>query len=188
MRVDDERSYWDQAALDDQVDEKYICEAEYFDDCLGFLKQRVKGRVLEIGSGVGRLAIPLAKDHWVIGIDISENMIKTAQARSPKPRYILSNGRTIPVEDDTIDTVYSVAVFQHLKEAAVIMYIQEAARVLTDNGQFIFQFIEGTESEEFSNHYQIEHIESILNQNGLKIKELKRGVGHHLWTWVVACK
>lgn len=187
-RVDTERDYWNVAALDSEVDEKYICEAEYFDDCLEYVTRNIKGKSLEIGCGVGRLAIPLSEKYDVTGIDISQNMLDIAKKRSKKPTFKLNNGLTIPFKDSTFDSVYCVAVLQHLKEAGVIMYIQEASRVLKPKGTFVFQFIQGLESEPFSNHYQLEHIESILSANGFSIKEVKEGVGHHMWTWIVACK
>lgn len=188
MRTQEEQAYWDNAALDEQVDEKYICEAEYLDDCLDFITSNTKGKTLEIGCGVGRLAIPLSEHQPVTGIDISKNMLKIARSRSSKPTFKLNNGITIPYKDDTFDSVYCVAVFQHLKEAGVIMYIQEASRVLKDGGVFVFQFIQGVESEPFSNHYELRHINSILEANCFTVKKADRGIGHKLWTWIVACK
>lgn len=187
-RVKQEKEYWDSCALDPNVDEKYICEAEYFDDCLSYIKDNVSGKVLEIGCGVGRLLIPLSESYDAAGIDISENMLRIAKERSTKPTFKLSDGRSIPFEDGSFDSVYCVAVFQHLNNEGIEQYIEEVGRVLSKNGCVIFQFIEGDESETFSNHYSLDYMELLLRENGMSITKADRGVGHEMWTWVVACK
>lgn len=173
-----EKKYWNSAALDSEVDQKYISDVnDGFDEMLGELD----GKVLEIGCGVGRLL----KDGWY-GIDISENMLATAMVRKPKCHYKICDGRNIPYANETFDSVYCVLVFQHLPIDAVEDYIYEASQVLKKGGKFIFQFIEGTEDEPFSHHHSLDKVKKFLKNEGFTIEYIKKGVIHPLWTWIKA--
>src|SRR5438105_6021054 len=47
---------------------------QYFDE---------PGRLLDLGCGTGRLLIPFARrGYWVVGVDLSEEMLKAAGARA----------------------------------------------------------------------------------------------------------
>lgn len=144
-RVDIEKLYWDTNATDKDVDVKYISDISA-NDCLKDLTG-LGEKVLEIGCGVGRLLKP-----GYYGIDISTNMLEIANQRKPKCVYKHTDGRSIPFQDDSFDSVYCYLVFQHLPDDAMSSYIEEAHRVLKDGGLFIFQWIEGTEQEPFSFH------------------------------------
>lgn len=173
MRTQEEKDYWNKAAQDPLVDEKYICDIED----KGFLDEfmQPQGKVLEIGCGVGRLMKP-----GYCGIDISEGMLEIARERQPECEFKLTDGRTIPYRNETFDTVYCVLVFQHLPFDAVQAYITEARRVLKPDGKFIYQYIKGTEDEPFSKHHNI-------FPQGFIYKETT-GLIHPSWTWVMAHK
>ncbi len=178
-RIKIERNYWNTAALDPDVDSKYICD---LDDkgCLEAVGQ-LHGRVLEIGCGVGRL---MKQNYY--GIDISEKMIALAKNKKPGSQFLLCNGRKIPFEKGYFDAVYCVLVFQHIPFKAVSGYIKETARVLKNKGKFIFQFIEGKEDELFSKHHSLKKIIKVLEENGFDLKKtlVKKKLVHHQWTWI----
>jgi SAM-dependent methyltransferase len=100
--------------------------------------------VLEIGCGVGRLLVPLAKRVTVAhGVDISPVMIeksKTFTADTPNVRTALTDGTFAYLADASLDFVFSFIVFQHIPDRAPIRrYVEEAARVLKPGGVFRFQ-------------------------------------------------
>lgn len=177
-RLKIEREFWDQNALDKEVDIKYISDVPT-EDCLKDLPE-MSGDVLEIGCGVGRLMQP----DWV-GIDISREMVKIANKRGRK-YAIQHDGRTIPFEDNSFDFVYSYLLFQHLKLNAINGYIDEAHRVLRKDGIFTAQWIVGDESEPFSNHYSEKQIEELYSSwTGY---EMRKSVAYDGWTIVEAMK
>jgi SAM-dependent methyltransferase len=99
---------------------------------------------LEIGCGVGRLLIPLARRvTHVVGVDISPVMIETSRAylaSVPNVSARLTDGTLSGVEDASLDFVYSFIVFQHIPAAGPIRtYVEEAARVLKPGAVFRFQ-------------------------------------------------
>lgn len=176
QRINEERDYWNEAALDPKVDEKYISNlTEGFDEVLG----NMEGEVLEIGCGVGRLLKP-----GYHGIDISKNMLEIARSRHPENTITLSDGRTIPYPSNKFDHVYCVLVFQHLKDDGVRSYLQEACRVLKPGGSFTFQFIPGTEQEPFSNHYEIGSMSHWVVEAGFDEDALVRNAIHPSWLWM----
>lgn len=100
-----------------------------------------RGKVaLEIGCGIGRLARwAAARFGEVIGIDVSEEMIKMAQQYGwPRTRFVNGNGRDLAgIPDASIDFVYSYIVFQHIPDpSAILGYIREIGRVLRRAGMY----------------------------------------------------
>src|ERR1700682_4929889 len=76
-------------------------------------------RALEIGCGPGRLIKPLSRHFGEIhGVDVSDEMIRIARERLkdvPHAHVEVTNGATLAhFDDESIDFVYSYAVFQHI--------------------------------------------------------------------------
>ncbi len=75
------------------------------------IKRRFR-RALDFGCGVGRLSKAMAEHaHEVIGVDISENMLRTARevASAKNITYLAS------IPEGTFDWINSVIVFQHIR-------------------------------------------------------------------------
>jgi SAM-dependent methyltransferase len=102
-------------------------------------------RALEIGCGVGRNTVHLAR-HFerVDGVDVSPTMIRLAQQQGLPDNVTLcvTSGRDLaPFEDRSFSFVFSHLVFQHVAERAVIeAYVREIARVLAADGIALVQF------------------------------------------------
>ena len=99
---------------------------------------------LEIGCGVGRLLLPLARRAArAYGVDISPVMVgksKDYTAGTPNVDISLTDGSLGRFADASLDFVFSFIVFQHIPERAPIRrYVEEAARVLKAGGVFRFQ-------------------------------------------------
>jgi ubiquinone/menaquinone biosynthesis C-methylase UbiE len=95
---------------------------------------------LEIGYGGGRLLLPASRifEH-VIGVDIhSMTDIVAAYMRNQgcdNFELYTTNGKTLPVDDRSIDFVYSFIVFIHLSSPEVFeTYLAEISRVLKPGG------------------------------------------------------
>lgn len=175
-----EINYWNEAAKDPDVDNKFICNLST-KECLEAIGP-LTGKVLEIGCGVGRLM----KENYY-GIDISKEMIEIAKKRRPECVFKVCDGRTIPYADETFHCVYSMLVFQHLDKDGVVSYLNEAYRVLIPGGKFRFQFIEGDEDEPFSHHYDQGNMWEWLKNIGFTVASVDNLV-HPQWTWITAIK
>jgi ubiquinone/menaquinone biosynthesis C-methylase UbiE len=106
-----------------------------------------QGRVLDIGTGSGRLAIELAKaggcKFEIIGLDVSEDMLSKAleNARQAgvenKISYLLANAASLPFPDGSFDLVVSYASLHHWFDP--VRVINEAQRVTREKGCLIIR-------------------------------------------------
>lgn len=101
---------------------------------------RVTDVVLEIGAGVGRAGSAIAPmcRKW-IATDVSEQMLSFARQRNARfdnISYVALSGWDLePIEDMSVDVVYSTVVFMHLDEWERFGYVREAFRVLRPGGR-----------------------------------------------------
>jgi ubiquinone/menaquinone biosynthesis C-methylase UbiE len=104
-----------------------------------------RGRMLEVGCGVGRTAVPFARVFGrVDGVDISPRMIDLGVRRElpDNVRLRTTDGESLdPFADASFDFVFSEHVFQHIADEAVIgRYLREIARVLKPGSAALLQF------------------------------------------------
>lgn len=126
--------------------------------------------VLELGCGIGRDAIPLARilsdEGRYIGIDIDRESIEWCSANiTPehanfrfhyfdvfnesynKRGTISTSDIRLPAEDGSVDRVIAQSVFTHLVEPDAMHYFRELRRVLAPDGLVVATFFIATPSE-----------------------------------------
>jgi ubiquinone/menaquinone biosynthesis C-methylase UbiE len=104
-------------------------------------------RVLEVGSGVGWImqgmieAYPTVEE--VVGLDISENMIRRAQERwtHARARWELYDGLHFPFPDGHFQVVYSCAALQHVEKHHAFFIFKEIQRVLAPGGHAVLHLM-----------------------------------------------
>lgn len=106
---------------------------------------RTHWKALEIGCGPGRLMRPLSRHFAEIhGVDVSDEMIALAREKlrdvpNAHPR-VCDGSRLAAFADNSIDFIYSYAVFQHIPSREVVLeYLREMRRVLKPEGLARFQ-------------------------------------------------
>jgi ubiquinone/menaquinone biosynthesis C-methylase UbiE len=105
------------------------------------------GKVLDIGTGSGRLAIELAKskqaDFKVVGLDISEDMLLQARENvrksgvDDKIDFVVGTAAKLPFSDGAFDLVVSYASLHHWFDPAAVF--REAQRVCSKNGLVVIR-------------------------------------------------
>ncbi len=105
------------------------------------------GRVLDIGTGSGRLAIELAKakgnNFDITGLDVSANMLQKAGENAHKSgagdkiKFVLGNADSLPFPDGYFDLVISYASLHHWFRPALVF--KEAQRVAKKGGAVIIR-------------------------------------------------
>jgi len=132
-------SYFDSA---DSVDQSFLQGAWDFSNQV--LRPRVApllgdpfdATALEIGFGGGRL-LAAASAHFnrVIGVDIHDSFDRVQQMLDERgianAQLLKGDGKTLPVDMDSVDFVYSFIVLQHLPLIGILQtYLSEVKRVL----------------------------------------------------------
>ena len=136
---------------------------------------RPEDRVLEVGCGVGRMAIPLTRylrgNGTYEGFDIVKSWVKWCRSRIsprfPNFRFQHANvsntlyrrrGRpaatfTFPYPDRSFDFVFLASVFTHMLPDGVSRYVAEIARVLKPGGRcFLSCFLLDEENLQLVRH------------------------------------
>ena len=127
---------------------RYYIMPEYKYFVRKILRRGIRGgRVLDIGTGSGRLAMELAKvkdGHFdIVALDISENMIKKARENARrcgvenKIKFLLSTAAALPFADNSFDLVISYASLHHWLEPVTVF--DEVARVTKEAGHVIIR-------------------------------------------------
>ena len=100
------------------------------------------GRCLEIGCGAGRITQALAAEFvGVVAIDVSADMLDLARLVAPANVTLEQvGGAEIPLEDRSVDAVFTCHVLQHLEGLDVVAaYLREIHRVLKPGGTAMVQ-------------------------------------------------
>jgi SAM-dependent methyltransferase len=97
--------------------------------------------ILDIGVGGGRTTPYLAElSHHYVGIDYSEEMVRACRSRYPSQRFELCDASDLAIfADETFDAViFSFNGIDYLGPEGRTRCFSEVARVLVDDGRFIF--------------------------------------------------
>jgi ubiquinone/menaquinone biosynthesis C-methylase UbiE len=103
-------------------------------------------RILEVGSGTGDGAAALARvfpEARVTGMDLSEEMVRTAEQTNPGPEYVTGDAAHIPFPDDTFDLV---------AQLNVPFYPRELKRVLKPDGHILVASTLGPSTPYYTPH------------------------------------
>jgi len=150
-------------------------------------------KVLEIGSGIGRVLIPMSKIFGeAIGVDVSEKMVEFAEKymkNIANCRIFCTNGSDLSkIPDSSIDFCYSIIVFQHIPDKEIVInYIREVARVLKPDCLFRFQVFGDTKWKPKKNdtwygaHFSSEEINKIAEENNYEILEETGQKDQYYW-------
>jgi ubiquinone/menaquinone biosynthesis C-methylase UbiE len=114
--------------------------------CSQFLSTPEDKVALEIGHGGGRMLAAASRYFRnLIGIDVHDNNEKVDRELIARGinnyRLIRTEGKEIPIDDNSIDCVYSFIVLQHVEKIDVFNnYLIEAHRILKPGGFAVLYF------------------------------------------------
>ncbi len=131
---------------------------------MSWLPKRNDLRVLDLGSGTGFFTDLLASSYnQVIGLDLSNKMLKFAQQnRNKNIAWLEADAHEIPLQDASIDFIYSNLVIQWCEPLDVA--IKEMLRVLKPGGLIIFTtLVDGTLHELKSSWRQVDDDQHVID-------------------------
>lgn len=98
-----------------------------------FLKQHSK--ILDLACAAGRDSRYFKdKKFDVVGVDLSENLLKIAKQENPDIQFLLSDMRHLPFNDNYFDGIWANAIFHHLDRKEMLHTLFEWKRILKDRG------------------------------------------------------
>jgi len=168
---------------------KYVIEDLFLQS---ILKKIPSIRILEIGCGIGRLTEFLAPlGETVVGIDISEEMIKKASdrlAQLTNVSFVAVDGERYPFSDETFNFIFSFIVFQHMPSAEIVKKnLSEVTRVLTKDGIAKIQ-LRGTpiakSSLYYGPHFVTATIKKLLEDMSVEILKTEGEGNKYFWVYL----
>jgi ubiquinone/menaquinone biosynthesis C-methylase UbiE len=141
----------------------HFCENQFKDSFVGLCDLMPHHRVLDVGCGIGKQAVPLTRylstEGSYEGFDIVKEGVHWCQEKitgrfpnfrfkhvdifnkhyNPEGRALASQWR-FPYSDAEFDFVYVISVFTHMLPDAVENYIREIGRVLKPEGMSFMSF------------------------------------------------
>jgi len=103
---------------------------------LEFMGNLTGKKALDLGCGTGRLVKDLINSGAkVVGIDISDEMIKIMKNKFPKVKSLVADSENLPFDDSSFDFVIASFFIVHLKN--LTKTFDEIYRVLKDGGKFV---------------------------------------------------
>ena len=129
-----------------------------------WLPEQKELTVLDLGSGTGFFTDVLASTYQrVIGLDISTEMLRFAKEnRNEKITWVEGDAHNIPLQNDSVDFIYSNLVIQWFDPLDVA--IKEIIRVLKPGGSLIFTtLIDGTLHELKSSWRQVDDDQHVID-------------------------
>jgi len=143
---------------------------EFTDHFVKIGKMKKTDTVLDIGSGIGRMAIPLKKylkDGEYYGFDIDKRGVKWCQKNISNKlsnfnfeyvdiynKYYNKKGKikasefVFPYKDNKFDFIFATSVFTHMMPKQIIQYFKEVSRVMKPGGTCFFTWFSIDEEAE----------------------------------------
>lgn len=96
--------------------------------------------VLDVGCGIGRISAALEREvRFIVGLDISQEMLRLARERAPRAGLVRVGGRDLSaLRDEAFDLALVVDAMPYAVEAGLeCVLVAELARVLRPGGDLI---------------------------------------------------
>lgn len=133
---------------------------------LRHLQQTCLEKAIDLGCGTGNFINKIVnKATYLIGIDISKNMLKEAKRKTRKHSWktslIIADAENIPIKSNSTNYVFAITLIQNLPNP--IKFINEASRILRKKGRIIITALKRV--------HQPEEINKIIKSNkNLKVE------------------
>lgn len=170
------------------------------EDFLSTLRKNEARRILDLGCGIGRNALFLAKEgYFVTGIDISYTALQVAAEKAREQKinnvvFLNADIDSLPFPSGHFDAVFSINVIHHGRMQEINQRVNEIFRVLNKDGigmvtiastkdykyakgreieKNTYELFEGEHKEAGIPHHFFDESECKLLFRGFRINELK---------------
>jgi len=151
--------------------------------------------ILEIGCGIGRMSEFFSENFKSLSaIDISSEMISLAKKRLHNKTNIffkITDGKSVPFTDSSLDFAFSFIVFQHIPSYDIIENLfLETNRVLKSGGLFKVQ-LRGKALQDqaktewyYGVHYGLKEAIALAAKTGFEVIKYDGVDERYFWLWL----
>ncbi len=93
--------------------------------------------ILDLGSGLGQLEPHLLPFGRVIGVDRSEEAVRTAQRYCPQATFVRGDAQTMMLPEAAYDAVLSIEILEHFDDAGQVHHLGRAWDLLVPGGRLV---------------------------------------------------
>lgn len=90
-------------------------------------------QVLDFGSGTGANCCLFPPTNY-IGVDPDHNRIMYSRKKYPEHAFHILDGPSLPVDDQSIDTILIISVLHHITSEELTSYVKDFKRILKSTG------------------------------------------------------
>lgn len=171
---------------------KFFNELNYkqFDRIIlaAFAKQNThKGTVLDLGCGPGQTTNYLHEQGCtnIVGIDISQEMIKIANRHLPHLNFRVDNFFSLHYQNNSIGSIIAFYAIVNLTYDELSIVLKEISRVLKQGGEFLFSFHVGDAVIHYDNFFDTTVDIDFRLFDVAKVKELLADAGFRILDLIV---
>lgn len=113
-----------------------ILNKMYIKDVLDQYFNFTDKNVLDFGSGIGSASSLCSKAHYT-GVDPDSRRIAYAQRLNPGYDFQVLEGSNLPLENNSVDYILSLAVLHHIASEDLTPYLSEFQRILKPYGKVV---------------------------------------------------
>ncbi|MFN0213292.1 MAG: methyltransferase domain-containing protein [Saprospiraceae bacterium] len=133
--------------------------------------------VLEIGNGPGGNLVEIYKlnPSRLVGVDISEKMVKLAKEKVSKEVEVIKiDGKSLPFKDKEFDIVFTATVLQHNTDEDMLKKLVKELSRVSKSRVILFERVETEiEGDELCQGRPVEYYETLLKESGFKLESTK---------------
>ena len=128
------KDFYDKKAEDYDNSSEGKFTRSFNEEIYGLVTLKTGDNILDVACGNGRLIHMLSQKEEInaYGIDLSEEMIKTAKRNHPNINFVVGNSENLPFEENSFDLITVSCAFHHFEKPAIFM--KEAYRILKKGG------------------------------------------------------
>ena len=164
--------------------ESYFCDYSEFPECEKKALEYAKGRVLDIGSGAGRVALYLQKRSMnVTAIDLSELALDVARARGVK-NLVAMSACNLEFEDNSFDTAVAFGNNFGLcgSPEGVVSMLVRLRSILADEGVILAETVDPlkTDKEDHLMYHELNRKQG-KSPGQIRLRLKYRGLATNWW-------
>ena len=138
--------------------------------------------VLDLACGGGRHARVLARRWWTVGLDLSEVLLRLAHREMSEAAFVRGDMRILPFRSGAFELVVNLFTsFGYFQEdASHLRVIEEVARVTSQGGTFVLDFLNTSQIRDTLVPYDESDIGGRIVEQRRKISDDGRFVIKHI--------